>query len=369
MSNIDLEQDDKATLEMLAMMGELPDDKPAQDTLDEALEVDALLDAINNASATENETSLEIDAEPPADDPEEAVDLDDIDAMLGGMNPVAEDTPATPAFDSTETDDNETTAEMPDDTLTDDTEPTDLADLDNAFDGLETQPEVPELADELPDELPDDSMNEDISAAMPDALSEEMADALHTQMPDELPDEVQDTAEDERLEDIPDALEEEPSLQADVADNAAAPLAGLSETAPLANAAEPDDNSARIVQQAADSIVNMEDAISIDQEIQKIAAEVTLSAQEATRLALATTRKAHASAEKTQQAIEATFAAAERAFEAAKQAGYDLQNDGLGELLSSEAIDAQLAGIREKNAQLKAVNASIKQRIAELKTQ
>ena len=126
-------------------------------------------------------------------------------------------------------------------------------------------------------------------------------------------------------------------------------------------------DDSEVVQQAAQSIESMEEAISIDQEIQNIASEVSQTAKEATQLAMATTQQAHASAERTQHAIEATFAAAERAFEAAKNAGYNLSQDGLGSVLSSDEINEQLASIKEKNKKLQAVNLSIKTRISEMK--
>ncbi|WP_178861713.1 hypothetical protein [Thiomicrorhabdus cannonii] len=388
MSNIDLEQDDKATLEMLAMMGELPNEKVSDD--DGELEVDALLDAINNASATESETALEIDepsvmdaevgsdyafeATQPEDLPSENDNLDDIDAMLNDIDSLAQNDESETALDldnlaepPTAIDD-EIEASFSAASLEEDALPDADGELENAM--LAAEP-APSFEDELPaaesvDNLLEEELEELEEIEEESALSDDIA----------IGESLEAVETGESLE----AVETGESLEASLPEeDALSEESPLSDETPTVDSALPASNlmakdeddaaeNARIVQQAADTIVNMEDALSIDQEIQKIAAEVRLSAQEATRLALATTRKAHESAEKTQQAIEATFAAAERAFEAAKQAGYELQNEGLGELLSSSEIDEQLAAIREKNAQLKTVNESIKKRIAELKS-
>ncbi|MGM0541125.1 MAG: hypothetical protein ACQEQR_01650 [Pseudomonadota bacterium] len=126
------------------------------------------------------------------------------------------------------------------------------------------------------------------------------------------------------------------------------------------------NNDNQMSEQASQSVVSMEEAIEIDQEIQEIASQVQNTAQEATLLALATSQKAHESAEKIQQAIEATFIAAERAFEAAKNAGYSIDLSELETQLSSPEISERLLDIQAKNKSLKATNKTLKARILDL---
>lgn len=409
MSNIDLEQDDKATMEMLAMMGE--GSATESEASSEAMEVDELLNAIDDAEATESETSVELDDAFPSDIAEEAATAadnhdelnpiadDDIEALLnqteeaetvaevsegdtndammaesaGMPEEMIDDTDSLLAeiehVGHSDTDDNRevladtsVSEELPDTMLA--AEAGDESSLEMATENLE-EAALPELddIDTLSADLDDETVEaSETELAMGDMTESTHEDTTDAEVPAHFPEEESEVA-----------MTEE-SLLPDVAtDKVEAALAEESdlenEQASFESSQDTDTaDDSRIVEQAAQSIESMEDALEIDQEIQSIAEEVKQTAQEATLLAIATTQKAHASAEKTQKAIEATFAAAERAFQAAKNAGYSLEMEGVETPLSADEIDAQLEQIREKNEQLRTVNLSLRNQIAEFKS-
>ncbi len=122
-----------------------------------------------------------------------------------------------------------------------------------------------------------------------------------------------------------------------------------------------DDTS--LIEQAADSIDSMEEAIAIDDEVKQISRKSRKPHMKPLELALEVSKKAQASADKAQKAIEATFQATERAFEAAKNAGYEIELSELSAPVSNDELLAQLAEIRSKNTELRQTNESLKSRI------
>jgi hypothetical protein len=356
MSNINSEQDDKATLEMLEMMGELPENSDSHPT-GNSDEVDELLSAIDQTRHEEAETLLDVDAPETTEANEmDDIDLDDIDAMLSDIQTAQPETQAP-------TDDERLEASA-EDALDDDSRLNERPSVDTASEevvneGMEETPAHDLMTEEEPSSV-ETLMESGVTDNALESAIEEDYDAL---------DENQER-EDSDSGSAPTVAETETAGEESV-DEAPASEAERASQSSTDEATDNDNDGAQdnpsLLAQAADSVEHMQQAIDIDQEIQEIATEVMGAAQQATALAIATTQKAHASAEKTQKAIEATFAAAERAFEAAKAAGYSLESQGVNSALSSTEIDSQLMQIKQKNQQLKEVNRALRQRINELK--
>ncbi|MBN2866892.1 MAG: hypothetical protein JXK16_12860 [Thiotrichales bacterium] len=372
-------------------------------------DLDSELTAETNESTTTSKPESVTDAEAVTSDETEALpnieevnldDLEDIDAMLAGME-LSEDSDLDKETSLDELDlddlnldemeiDNVVDPESTDESILDETE-SPLAEqalpdfeettldpsADSHMESLDTEVSID--LDELANSTEDDDMDTSLSDELENDASDEIDDLVdleglealeesETELQQAEPNnesEMAETVLDETISTVaPEPTDEEltsnPPMNSETLKTEA-----HSKVAPSNQ--DSDSNDSEVVEQAAQSIETMEEAIGIDQEIQAIASEVSQTAKEATLLAMATTQQAHASAERTQKAIEATFAAAERAFEAAKNAGYSLELDGLDSALSSEEINQQLASIKAKNEKLQAVNLSIKTRISEMK--
>ena len=366
--------------------------------VDSTEDIDAMLAEMN--LVTDNESELEASVPEHTQDNakqplEDSDDLEDIDAMLADIDITANNAPESPneQEESSEPDLDiiESIADEPDLDLLENelealesetaSEPAAIAETELGLDRdeLSHQPEVDtpteqnappvNVEDELQERnltLEDDTAT-DIESLLDESLLADLPELSQNEQPspptssaESLPEKELNQDEDNKValtskENIVDPLTESDELEDTQAQKE--PQATYSES------------NAQVVTNASQSIESMEEAIGIEQEIQAIASEVTQTAHEATLLALATTQQAHASAERTQQAIESTFLAAERAFEAAKNAGYSLDLQAIESGLSNEEITQQLSDIKDKNKQLKAVNLSIKARIAEMKTE
>ncbi|WP_373017990.1 hypothetical protein [Thiomicrorhabdus sp.] len=202
MSNIDLEQDDKATLEMLEMMGEIPDE--IDDTDVGSDDVDALLSEFENANAAEAETMLEVDDAPELshhtdEDDDMPLDEDDIDNMLQEISraepEVSTEAKAAPASVSEESDDMNM----------------DLDDIDSIMDSMHTEsiekndadiPNTQEIEDDLPmptlEDLEEDLNPDDVDSVLNSIPETESAEALSEFSSDiDMPDETELSALDE----------------------------------------------------------------------------------------------------------------------------------------------------------------------------
>ena len=372
-------------------------------------DLDSELTAETNESPTTSKSESVTDAEAVTSDETEALpnieevnldDLEDIDAMLAGME-LSEDSDLDKETSLDELDlDDLNLDEMEIENVVD-PESTDELTLDETESTL-AEPGLPELEETPLDssaDSPIEPLDTEVSMDLDELANSTEDDDMDTSLSDELENDASDELDDlvdleglEALEESETELQQaEPNNESEMAetvlDEAISTVAPeptdeeLTSNPPMNSETletearskvvpsnqDSDSNDSEVVEQAAQSIETMEEAIGIDQEIQAIASEVSQTAKEATLLAMATTQQAHASAERTQKAIEATFAAAERAFEAAKNAGYSLELDGLDSALSSEEINQQLASIKAKNEKLQAVNLSIKTRISEMK--
>ncbi|WP_040725593.1 hypothetical protein [Thiomicrorhabdus sp. Kp2] len=418
MSEIDLEKDDKATQEMLSMMGNITPEM--SDSLED-FDADDLLNALDELPSIEadQDETQDVYSSKETDDNDDTetdsladlgIDLDDLDSLMAEAASEVE----------TEVEVKEPPQEMSsagDDIDLDSLDLDDLEgldDIDNLDDLSQSEAETALEVDSEGSEvnLDDIDLNEFTEdAGTPNENSDEVTaemdnidlDNLDLDDLDNLADTTSETGSettepDDGNNDMPDlddidlealdnAEEELPIDQAGIEDtDIEDDVEHISETSETENShlemvmenqdtnqmhatEEISNDDLSLIDQASQSVSAMEEAIGLDQSIQNIAQEVKTTAQEATQLALATSKEAQASAEKTQQAIEATFAAAERAFEAAKKAGYTVDLTQLNSNQNTEEVAAQLAEIQEKNTHLKSVNESIRARIAEMKAE
>lgn len=418
MSNIDLEKDDLATQEMLAMLGETDDSAtgiPAED-----LDMDDLLSSIE---AVENQTEME-ESELVADslmdtdltevseevDPMSELDelaelTADSDLELPSDMDLATDMEAALENDS-EDELLDTDALSMQDSLADDSmdildglaEPTsiDNEEFDSELDEglhdnlLSTQTadstEMDELAiQELAIEEPnDDSIDDAIEDSM-EALEEQALDTDLGSDTDFGEQEQEEIAEDTLAEDVLDNLDDsDPLMSSSSAQESMAELATAADddlinddeaATPLQtdfSTTESDvDASAanRATEQLQNALSQMLEAIKMNETMQEFAAQVEATTLKATKLAMATAQKAQSEAMRTQETLEANFAAAQSAFDTALDSGYQLQSEELEKFseVSSSELDAFLSEIHARNQSLNEANQKLAERLAMIK--
>ncbi len=325
MSDINIEKDDQATQEMLAMMGEITEE------MDAALKEhppeqqdDDLLNALDGLpDELEKKSPPSITEEEVPD--ENSLNLEDIDAIMSDID-----------------DDTETSIEVsppltPPDETTNSPMPSNENEASKDTD-IQMNPELEETLH--------------IQTEQPEKILEETAHEPNSERPTE-------TSLDELIETKSSATDTETehteSKQEEVIEE------------PPSTEQKTSDNDIQLVEQTQQSVRNMEEAIQIDQEVHEIATQIQEHAQEAIQTALITTEQAQHSAEQIQQAIQDTFSASEKALQAAQAAGYIINFDETDSPIEEGEITQKLQEIEEKNAHLKEINNNLKQRILELK--
>lgn len=424
MSNIDLEKDELATQEMLAMLDdgvEKSDDNTASDTdqtSEDGIDMD---DILNSIEAVENESESEEieDIQSASDD---ALDLvtedantDDLDALdeLAEIDALAQEsvaeTPdeaedlmaamqqAEPTTIESQEFDSELDEELHDNLLSEEsTESPENFEMQSNNSEETTENPTAEM-DDLNLELPDDLITEqqtDVEEAafqededidfpeqetMETSESEPFTEENETiveDIPEEtnLTAEIQTEAETEAGDSdiIDEALSVEESIDAIESPSGETAHNEMPSTEEMpAPAGNNYENTAEANTQLQSALDQMMEAIQMNEKMQQYAKQVEATTIKATQMALATAQKAQSQALQTQETIEASFAAAENAFETAQDSGYQLESQELEKFAdtTSTEMEAFLSEIREKNRSLNETNQRLAERLASIQTQ
>ncbi|WP_130537645.1 hypothetical protein [Thiomicrorhabdus indica] len=424
MSNIDLEKDELATQEMLAMLDdgvEKSDDNTASDTdqtSEDGIDMD---DILNSIEAVENESESEEieDIQSASDD---ALDLvtedantDDLDALdeLAEIDALAQEsvaeTPdeaedlmaamqqAEPTTIESQEFDSELDEELHDNLLSEEsTESPENFEMQSNNSEETTENPTAEM-DDLNLELPDDLITEqqtDVEEAafqeeedidfpeqetMETSESEPFTEENETIVEDipeetDLTAEIQTEAETEAGDSdiIDEALSVEESIDAIESPSGETAHNEMPSTEEMpAPAGNNYENTAEANTQLQSALDQMMEAIQMNEKMQQYAKQVEATTIKATQMALATAQKAQSQALQTQETIEANFAAAENAFETAQDSGYQLESQELEKFAdtTSTEMEAFLSEIREKNRSLNETNQRLAERLASIQTQ
>lgn len=309
----DIDKDDKATREMLEMMGALPDDIETEAV---AENTDDLLDALDEIENTNSEDDFSSEVDEELNDLLD--DLENIeipDALETAKDTSRQGQELESALSATTDDIADKTAEPEEFNLDD----FDMGDLDDT-------------------ETIDDS--EDLASIAEETASTEQATENSIEQ-DDL----------DMLDEFASLDEIEPTNEAE------------KETT---KSTDTNIDPSNDLLQANQLIDTMQESIGIDNDIQNIADKCSQITKQAAALAIEISEQAQSSTEKYQQNIQATFDATKRAFEVLKEAKYEVDTDALNIDISTVDITDKMAKIREKNQQLKDINASLSTRINEL---
>ena len=328
MATVDQTKDDLATQEMLAML--------------DAAELEM-----------EEETKQSVAEDNAQTATEEAMNNDDMDALLDSLDDL--ELESTAEDSDTESLDN-ILAEMSE---ADMTEPmTELSE--NATDKSENRSD--DIANDILDEMLDAASNEALddvetledTANTKSTLKESKTSSTTTDMENEITDNLSEDDPINAASSIEESLAE---LETDL-EPLATSTTENSEKMAVASTSETID-----LQQAIDI---MKEALQMNEQMQQLAAKADATAQEASKVALATAKKAQQMALATQQQIEAQFANAQAAFEEVAQAEIPISADQIESLNEASDMDDLYNELQQKNQMLADANKDIASRLATL---
>lgn len=389
MSNIDLEKDELATQEMMAMLDEenQQEDQTSEQSASEDLDVDDLLgslDALEKESETEetesvDDSGLDTDMDMITEDPVDEItnELNDIELP---DSPEASEEAATdmeqmsaelelpePTSIETKEFDHELDEKLHDDLLNDQ--------ADNAPETAET--EINDDLDDIMSEVSEETPSTE--AGLEEAVSEETLDldldldvATASESDTLETDPLSEANQTEETPDLTDNLDAmDPVSMAGTVEESIEELSSTEmaeEITPVEETAEfeppaSDTSSENELQQA---LTVMMEAIEMNKQMQQYAQQLDATSVKASQVALATAQKAQAAALETQKKLEANFAAAEKAFDTAQSAGYSVSDEEIEKFSEPSQMDQYLAEIQEKNRSLHEANEQIAQRLASI---
>jgi hypothetical protein len=339
MSTMDPSKDDKATQEMLAMMGEQADDNVS------ASEMDDLLDSIDKLDVETESAAELVDVKENSDEdlgihPEVTTAENDnsLDDILG-----AEPVTTSAEKEDVITDDIDLDAILAHDV----SESSDMADL-----LPETSPEAAETEDVLENgAVVDEVADNETEVVAEDAAEEGMETSASTteiEDPTSFENTLDEVSETEDTENLDTTIDSETIETVDTTGS---------------NATTTDQSDSDLLTHTQDSIAAMQDALAINKDIDQIVADSTDTLKHTIQSAIAVTEASQHKTEQSQKATEDMATAINAAKEAAAAAGIPLSDLETTPPIDLEQLAERLQEIHTQNDLLKEKNAHLQQLI------